>query len=261
MGEELEKNKKIIEELKKEKEEALRYCHRMKAMNKDLEKEVNEMECKLLDKQNIIDQMNDHCAEMEEERDLFASHLEEFIMQKHASIDANPINEKGKAEAIQKSQESFLDSILLNGNLSLILIGFYDVMTGMMTSETNGFNEKLIGNDRSMIDLNECKMKKEEKKSPVQMQRKHSPTLCALGYSFKMSMDIVPNGEMNTQTAAPWITSDHKLKHLELQQAMCSRQNHGCDSHEMDANQKKKRGEMLYIACNPCTYSSCSIYF
>jgi len=87
--------------------------------------------------------------------------------------------EKGKAEAIQKSQESFLDSSLLNGNL---------------TSEMNGFNEKSVGNDRSMINSNEYKMKKEEKMSPVQMQRKHSPTLCALGYSFKMSMDTVPNG-------------------------------------------------------------------
>merc|ERR1719411_271687 len=64
----------------------------------------------------------------------------------------------------------------------------------MMASEMNGFNEKFIGNDQSMIDSNEYKMKNEEKKSPVQMQRKHSPTLCALGYSFKMSMDTVPNG-------------------------------------------------------------------
>merc|ERR1719229_265249 len=63
-----------------------------------------------------------------------------------------------------------------------------------MTSEMKGFNEKLIGNDRSIIDLNEYKMKKKEKKHPVQMQRKHSPTLCAPGYSFKMSMDIMPNG-------------------------------------------------------------------
>jgi len=89
--EEMEKNKKIIEELKKEKEEALRYGHRMKMMNDDLEKEMNEMEAKLLAKQNMIDQINDHCAKMEEERDLFASHLEDLIMQKHASIDANPI--------------------------------------------------------------------------------------------------------------------------------------------------------------------------
>jgi len=204
--------------------------------------------------------------------------------------------EKGKAEAIQKSQESFLDSSLLNGNL---------------TSEMNGFNEKSVGNDRSMINSNEYKMKKEEKMSPVQMQRKHSPTLCALGYSFKMSMNTVPNGsemldmserrycdknmfyekilfengcvnasceyifdileaakpstphettanifygEKHAQTAA-------QLKCLELQQVMCSRQNYGCDSHEMDANQKKKRGEMLYIASNSCTLCRCSISF
>merc|ERR1712241_1272686 len=92
--EELKKNKKIIKELAEDKEEALCLYFRMKAMNKDLEKEVDEMECKLLAKQDMIDQMNDHCAEMEEERDLFALHLEESVLQKHASIDDNPINEK-----------------------------------------------------------------------------------------------------------------------------------------------------------------------
>merc|ERR1719461_912064 len=109
-------------------------------------------------------------------------------------MNDNPIIKNEKAEAIQKSQESFLNSSLTNGNLSLTMIGYYHVMNAMMTSEMKGFNEKLIGNDRSIIDLNEYKMKKKEKKHPVQMQRKHSPTLCAPGYSFKMSMDTVPNG-------------------------------------------------------------------
>merc|ERR1719461_1571623 len=212
-------------------------------------------------------------------------------------MNDNPIIKNEKAEAIQKSQESFLNSSLTNGNLSLTMIGYYHVMTAMMTSEMKGFNEKLIGNDRSVIDLNEYKMKKKEKKHPVQMQRKHSPTLCAPGYSFKMSMDIVPNGgeilnmnrrkycdknmfyeeilignecedascgyvfdilkaanpltphattenvfcgEKHTQTAAQWMKSADKLKDLELQQATRSQHNYGCDSHEMDANQKKK---------------------
>merc|ERR1712048_222002 len=253
MGEELEKNKKIIEELKREKEEALRYGHRMKAMNKNLEKEVNEMEAKLLDKQNIIDQMNDRCAEMKEERDLFASNLEEIIAQKYASIDDNSINEKEKTEAIQKSQESFLDSSLLNGNL------------GWTASEMNGSDEN--------------KMKKKEKKQPVQMQRKHFPTLCTTGHSFrfmpngnetldmnereycdknmfyekilienecedasggyifdilKAAKPLTPHemtknvfsGKMYTQTGAQWMKSADTLKYLELQQATRSQHNY-----------------------------------
>merc|ERR1712048_293394 len=123
--EEMQKNKKIIEELKKEKENALRYGHRMRILNDDLEKEVNEMEAKLLAKQNMIDQMNDHCAEMEEERDLFASHLEEIIMQKNVSMNGNPIDKNEKVGAIQNTQESFLDSSSLNDNLSLMMVGFY----------------------------------------------------------------------------------------------------------------------------------------
>merc|ERR1712048_1370804 len=132
--EELEKNKKIIKELEEEKEEALCLLSRMKAMNENLEKEANEMKIKLLEKQNVIDQMNDRYAVMEEERDLFASNLEEIIVQKHASIDDNSINEKEKTEDIQKIQESFLKPN--NGNLVWIM-----KMAAMTASEMNGFNE------------------------------------------------------------------------------------------------------------------------
>lgn len=97
---------------------------------------MNEMNMKLLEKQQIIDQMNDHYAEMEQERDLFASNLEEIIMQKHVSIDDSQFIEKNKADAILQEQVKTLKSSFNNGNLARIIFvdGIHRIVCHWMTS-------------------------------------------------------------------------------------------------------------------------------